>query len=206
MKLNKLFSYLSVAVLMMIAVISVSAQSDLGPQLNSDSSSSQLNLSANAQTALQIDISTAASGATVTGATGNSSTGVFSLDFGNVNGLGLGTPTTGVTVAVQSGGALYTSPVTLTPRYSGFSTASSSVSVVLDSTAGNSIGRTGTREGATAATVVAPSTTIPNVFTTAASNGTAITRNVGMFVSNANGGAAVNGSMSSRLVYQITVP
>jgi hypothetical protein len=202
MNVNKLFSFVFAMAIAMVVVGSASAQADLGPQLNNISSSSQLNLSANAETALQIDIS----GTGVTGATGNSSTGVFSLNFGNVNGLGLGTPSTGVTVAVQAGGALYTAPVTLTPRYSGFTTSSSSVSVVLDSAAGNTSGNAGTREGATAATVVAPSSLIPNVFTTTASNGTAINRNVGMFVSNANGGGAVNGAMNSRLVYQITVP
>jgi hypothetical protein len=202
---NSLRCLLVVAALLVFAG-SVAAQADLGPQRNATSSSSQLNLTANAQTALQIDISTASGGATVAGATGNTSTGVFSLDFGNVNGLGLGAPSTGVSVSVQAGGALYTSPVSLTPRYSGFSTSSASVSVLLDGTAGNAAGRSATREGAAAASVVAPSTTVPNIFTSAASNGTAITRYVGVFVSNVNGAGAVNGALSSRLIYQITVP
>jgi hypothetical protein len=200
------FRYLLVLAALLVFAGSAAAQADLGPQRNATSSSSQLNLTATAQTALQLDISTASGGATVVGNTGNSSTGVFSLDFGNVNGLGLGTPSTGVTVAVQAGGALYTSPVSLTPRYSGFSTSSASVSVLLDGTAGNAAGRTATREGAAAASVVAPSTTVPNIFTSAASNGTAITRYVGVFVSNVNGAGAVNGALSSRLIYQITVP
>lgn len=200
------FRYLFVLAALLVFAGSAAAQADLGPQRNATSSSSQLNLTATAQTALQLDISTASGGATVVGNTGNSSTGVFSLDFGNVNGLGLGTPSTGVTVAVQAGGALYTSPVSLTPRYSGFSASSASVSVLLDGTAGNAAGRSATREGAAAASVVAPSTTVPNIFTSAASNGTAITRYVGVFVSNVNGAGAVNGSLSSRLIYQITVP
>jgi hypothetical protein len=53
---------------------------------------------------------------------------------------------------------------------------------------------------------VAPSSVVPNIFTSSASNGSAITRYVGVFVSNVNGGSAVNGSLSSRLIYQITVP
>jgi hypothetical protein len=201
---TSLRSILILAALLVFAS-SVSAQADLGPQKNATSSSSQLNLTANAQTALQLDISTASGGATVTGATGNSSTGVFSLDFGDVNGLGLGTPSTGVSVNVQAGGAVYTSPISLTPRYSGFSTSSASVSVLLDGTAGNAAGRSATREGAAAGTVVAPSTTVPNIFTSSASNGTAITRYVGVFVSNANGASSVRGSLTARLIYRVYV-
>jgi hypothetical protein len=206
MSFNHSLRCLLVVAALLVFAGSVAAQSDLGPQKNSTSSSSQLNLTANAQTALQLDIATASGGATVVGATGNSSTGVFSLDFGDVNGLGLGAPATGVSVNVGASGATYTTPVSLTPRYSGFSTSSASVSVLLDGTAGNAAGRSATREGAAAGSVAAPSTTVPNIFTSSASNGTAITRYVGVFVSNANGGGAVNGALSSRLIYQITVP
>jgi len=182
------------------------AAAQTGPVRNGLTSQSQLNLTANAQNALQLDISTSAGGATVTGATGNNSTGVFSLDFGNVNGLGIGTPSTGVTVAVSGSGATYTSPISLTPRYSGHVNNSASISVVLDGTAGDANGRSATREGAAAASVVAPSSVVPNIFTTTATNGVSVTRYVGYFVSNANGGSAVNGAMSSRLVYEITIP
>ena len=183
------------------------AAAQVGPQKNATTSDSQLNLTALAKNALQLDISTSGGGAAVTGATGNNSTGVFSLDFGDVNGLGLGAPTVaGVTVAVQAGGALYTTPITLTPRYSGHVNASSSISVLLDGTAGDAQGRAATREGAAAASVGVVSTVSPNIFTTTASNNTAVTRYVGYFVSNANGAGAVTGAMSSRLIYEITIP
>jgi hypothetical protein len=187
-------------------VFAGTAAAQVGPVRNGVTSDSQLNLTANAQNALQLDISTAAGGATVTGATGNNSTGVFSLDFGNVNGLGIGTPAAGVTVAVAAGGATYTSPISLTPRYSGHVNNSASISVLLDSAAGDAQGRAATREGAAAASVVAPSSVVPNIFTNTATNGTAVTRYVGYFVSNANGASAVTGAMSSRLVYEITIP
>jgi hypothetical protein len=183
---------------------SVAAQ--VGPQRNGLTSQSQLNLTATAQNALQLDISTAAGGATVVGATGNNSTGVFSLDFGNVNGLGIGTPTAGVSVAISASGATYTSPISLTPRYSGHVTNTASISVLLDSSAGDAQGRAATREGAAAASVVAPSAVVPNIFTSTATNGTAVTRYVGYFISNANGASAVSGAMSSRLIYEITIP
>jgi len=54
--------------------------------------------------------------------------------------------------------------------------------------------------------VAAPSAVVPNIFTSTATNGTALTRYVGYFVSNANGASAVNGAMSSRLIYEITIP
>ena len=200
-------NYLSLSVILLgTFALAGSASAQTGPVRNGLSSNSQLNLSANAQNALQLDITTAGGGATVTGATGNASTGVFSLDFGDVNGLGIGTPASGVTVQIQAGGALYTSPVSLTPRYSGHVNSSASVSVLLDGTAGNAAGRTATREGAAAASVSAPSTTVPNIFTSAASSGTSITRFVGVFVSNANGASAVSGALSSRLIYEITIP
>ena len=204
MKNIQIIRYFLAFALMLASTVLASAQ--VGPQVNALSSDSYLNLTANAQTAMQVDISTGAGGATVTGATGNSSTGVFGLDFGNVNGLGLGTPSTGVSVSIQSGGAVYTTPITLTPRYSGFTSTTSSVSIMIDSSAGNAMGRAGAREGGTAAGVAAPSALIPNIFKTDAVSGTAFTRYAGVFVSNANGGSAVNGAMNSRLVYQITVP
>ena len=200
---NKLPFLLALIGLFMIAG---AASAQVGPVRNGLTSQSQLNLSANAQNALQLDITTAAGGATVTGATGNSSTGVFSLDFGNVNGLGIGTPSAGVSVAISGSGATYTSPVSLTPRYSGHVNNTASISVLLDGTAGDANGRAATREGAAAASVVAPSAVVPNIFTSTATNGTAVTRYVGYFISNANGGAAVNGAMSSRIVYEITIP
>ena len=181
-------------------VFAGTAAAQVGPVRNGLTSDSQLNLTANAQNALQLDISTAGGGATVTGATGNASTGVFSLDFGNVNGLGIGTPTAGVSVAIQAGGALYTTPISLTPRYSGHVNNTASITALVRSRSTMTIG------SAAAGSVVAPSSVVPNIFTSGATNGTVVTRYVGYFVSNANGASAVNGAMSSRLVYEITIP
>ena len=201
--LNLLLAFMA----LLACAICASAQADLGPQKNAASSSSQLNITANAVKAIQLDISTAASGATVVGNTGRTSTGVFSLDFGTVDGLGLSTGSANVTVdTTNPAGALYTTPVSLTPRYSGHGTSSSSISVMMSGTAGNASGRGAAREGASATTTVAPSTTLANIFTTAASSGTAVTRYVGVFVSNANGASAVSGALTAQLIYQVTVP
>ena len=68
-------------------------------------------------TRLQIDISTAPGGATVNGQTGLLSTGSFDINFGNVDGLGIGARPAGVSVTRQSGGAFYSTPILLTPLW-----------------------------------------------------------------------------------------
>lgn len=191
-----------------LAACATIASAQQGPQRNSNNSSSQLNLSANAQTALLLDISTGTGGAAVTGTTGRNSTGVFTLDLGDVNALGLGTPAAGVSVDVQAGGALYTTPITLTPKFAGYSAgATADIVVNVDVPNGNANGNAAVREGASAATVSAPPV-VANPFSpavTGAANNTPIQRFVGMFVTNANGGTAEAGSLQSRLVYQILV-
>ena len=156
---------------------------------------------------IQIDISTAAGGASVTGNTGSNSTGVFNLSFGNVNGLGLGAPLPGVTVQIFPNGALYRTPITITPKvdWNNRTPRPLFISVMLDPIAGNSTGRTAAREGATAATLIAPSTVTPLVLATNATNNAPITRYVGIFVSNTNGASAVSGVLSARLIYRVYV-
>jgi hypothetical protein len=105
-----------------------------GPVVNDNSTSSNLEMSATVQTAVQLNISTGTGGATVSG---SNATGLFSIGFGNVNGLGLGTPSAGVTVVADGSGALYKTPINLTPVYSGFgaekaATLIYTVSVVLE--------------------------------------------------------------------------
>ncbi len=156
---------------------------------------------------IQIDISTAAGGATVNGNTGSNSTGVFTLSFGNVNGLGLGAPQPGVTVQIFPNGALYRTPITITPKvdWNNRTPRPLFISVMLDPIAGNATGRTAAREGATAATLIAPSTITPLILATNATNNAPITRHVGIFVSNANGAGSVSGLLNARLIYRVYV-
>lgn len=193
---------------MFVFALSVQAQADLGPQTGQavGSSSSQLNISATAQNAIQIDVSTAAGGATVVGATGSSSTGVFSLNFGNVNGLGIGTPIPGVNVTTDENGATYRTPITLTPRFSGFLSPVATVTVKKDGGAGNAVGQEATREGDDGDSLVTVSVLDTTLVTATAQSGVPITRYVGLFISNTNGANAVIGNLESRLIYQVLVP
>jgi hypothetical protein len=86
-------------------------------------------MSATVQTAVQINLSTGSSSAIVSG---SNSTGLFSLSFGNINGLGLGTPAAGVSVVADASGALYKTLISLTPVYSGFTTETATIEVKQD--------------------------------------------------------------------------
>jgi hypothetical protein len=122
-----------------------------GPVADAPTTTSELEMSAEVQTALQLRITTGAGGAAVTG---NASTGVFAINFGSVNGLGLGNPAAGIAMSVDGGGATYTTPINLTPVFSGFTTETASVSVE----AGQGSDQSLAREGDSAAGVVAVTT------------------------------------------------
>ena len=160
-------------------------------------------------TRLQIDIMTATGGTTVTGSTGDSSTGAFSLNFGNVNGLGIGTPTAGVSkTSKTSSGMLYTTPITIRPIWTGVGCiGTATIKVYQDSTT-STASQDALREGSLAAGVA----TVPNslasavTITTNAANNTSYTRYVGIYVSNANGASRVAGTLSPKLIYQVSLP
>lgn len=177
--------------------ISQSAQAQ-GQVVGSNTTTAELAMTADAQTVLNLDISTNG-GATVNGTPG---TGLFSLSMGAVNGLGVGTPATGVDVDVTAGGATYTTPITLTPTFSGFVTATAVISVSYEAASGNALGNTAVREGADAASVSAITTT-PAAVIAAASTGVDYSRTVGFFVSNVNGASAVEGDLLATVVYTI---
>jgi hypothetical protein len=172
-----------------------------GPVNDAATTTSNLAVSATFQSALRLDISTATAGSTVGGASG-----IYTVAFGNVNGLGLGTPGTNITRTSVSGGYMYTTPITLTPAFSGFAPTTASITVGQDA-ADDAFSKSAAREGAAAASVaVLPAVASARVVTAAATNGTAFDRYIGVFVPNGNAGAAAAGDRSMNLVYTITVP
>src|SRR5690349_13637955 len=82
-----------------------------GTAVDASTTTSALQTNATVQSAVQLNISNGACGATVSG---SNSTGLFSISFGNINGLGLGTPAAGVSVVADGSGALYKTPINLT--------------------------------------------------------------------------------------------
>jgi hypothetical protein len=172
-----------------------------GPVNGAAVTTSNLAVSATFQSALQLDIATATAGSTVGG-----SLGVYTLGFGNVNGLGIGTPGTNITRTSVSGGYMYTTPITLTPGFSGFAGATATVTVGQDA-ADDAASKSAAREGAAAASVVVlPAVASATLISAAVTNGTAFDRFIGVFVANGNGGVNIAGARSMNLVYTITVP
>lgn len=101
-------------------------------------------------------------------------------------------------------GTLYLIPLTLRVRFSGFTREQATLSLSPKEFA-NAASRAASREGASPQSARAVSISAPNILLTDIKSGAHLTRHVGLFVSNANGASAVNGSLSSRIVYQVTV-
>lgn len=152
---------------------------------------------------LTMSIETASGGAAVSG-----SGGVYSISFGNVNGLGIGIPASGVTVSKSSSGATYTTPILVRTRFAGCLPlgTTKTIRVYQDATA-SSQSQSAAREGSSAASVIAVPTSLASatVITTSPTSGADITRHIGVFVSNANGGSAVTGSLAPRFIYNLSV-
>lgn len=164
-----------------------------GPVIDAATTTSNLEMTATVQTAVMLNISTGTSGATVLG---DNATGLFTLDFGNVNGLGLGTPTTNVTVAADATGALYTTPINLTPLYSGFTTETADISVK----AGVSAHQALAREGADASTTASVTTAVSAIAN--AASGSSNERVVGFYIPRSGAPA---GAKTATLIYTVLV-
>ena len=193
----------TIRLLILVAAVSVFAGTAAaqGSCANCTTVSSNLNLSATAQTAIKLVISTNG-GVTVS----DSGSGVYTVPFGSVNGLGVGTPDTGVAVAVTGSGATYTTPISVTPSFSGFANTTATVKVYQDATtSGDS--QSAAREGSSPESVaVVPTTSgTANTVDATAATATGITRHVGVFVSNVNGGSKVVGALAPKFIYMVTV-
>jgi hypothetical protein len=166
-----------------------------GPAVDSNTTTSELTMSATVQTAVQLNISTGSGGATVSG---SSSTGLFSISFGNVNGLGVGTPGAGITVVADGSGALYKTPINLTPLFSGFATETATITVLQDAAGDTALAREGDSNISSSSTV---STTTPASVATGRASGVAFERFVGLYVPRTEAA----GAKTATLIYTITV-
>jgi hypothetical protein len=142
-----------------------------------------------------LNISTGSGGAAVAGST---STGLFSISFGNVNGLGVGTPAAGITVVTDGSGALYKTPINLTPVYSGFTTETATITVLQDAAGDTALAREGDSNISSGSTV---STTTPASVATGQASGVAFERFVGLYVPRTEAA----GAKTATLIYTITV-
>jgi hypothetical protein len=115
MKTIKFFSqFTALAFLLGIFSIFASAQ---------DTDDNALTMSANVVSSVKLNI-TNNSGVAFDG-----TDTAWTVDLGNVSGLGLGTPATGVTAASVTGGYNYSTRINVTPVYSGFGSRDATVTV-----------------------------------------------------------------------------
>jgi hypothetical protein len=157
--------------------------------------------SVNVQTALSLTLATASGGLTV------SSGSDFSMNFGNVNGLGIN-PAAGLTATAATGGYLYSTPYVVIPQFSSFTTTAGTLKVYVSTnfihTAILQLQDSATSGGTYSA--ISTNGGGQTSITTSATTGTSVTRYLGLWVSNANGAGAFTGADNATLTYSVTVP
>jgi hypothetical protein len=185
---NSLRTAATASILFVCAGIAAAQSPSIG-----SSATSELAISATVQNTVQLNISTGSGGAAVSGSDGS-----FSVNLGNINSLGLGIPANGVTKTTDASGALYTTPINLTPVYTGFTTETATISVDQD---GASDDAAMVREGSSVMSVAPVGVGIPNFVAGGAQSGVAIERTVGMYAAhNTPAGAKL-----ATLIYTVTV-
>jgi len=154
------------------------------------------------QTAVQFTLATSGAGLTISLASD------FSATWGNANGLGVGTPSTGLTVYAASGGFVYETPISLVPLYSSFSTTTGTLSVYVSSNFTHSalLSMQDADTSGGPYTTISLTSASPTTITSTAASNTTITRYLGILVSTLNGPSVYNGSDNATLTYQMTVP
>lgn len=150
------------------------------------------------QNAVQLTLAAATGGIAVSPAAD------YSMNFGNVNGLGIG-PGAGLTVVSAPGGVIYSTPYLLKPEFSDQPATSATISVNVTTR----FVHPAILQLEDAAALTGPFSLIQGggiQITNTAANRSTITRFLGLFVSSANGAGAFSGSDTATLTFQITVP
>jgi hypothetical protein len=157
--------------------------------------------SENVQTALKFLLATAPSGVAITSASD------FALNFGNVNGLGIG-PASGLSTSSISGGQLYNTPYLLQPTFSSFSSATGTLKVYVSTNFAHpsQLQLQDSSSSGGAFTAISTSSGSQTTITSTASSGTNVTRYLGLSVSNANGPTIFTGADNATLTYTLVVP
>ncbi len=124
--------------------IAVFIPTSTGPAINSDSAVVQVNLTifgfqtgrlrfiftnVGVQTAVQLELTPDPLGLSFAGGT----TYDYIMNFGNVNGLGIGATTGGLTVVPGAGGVYYSTPYALNPKFSHGGSATGTISAQVSS-------------------------------------------------------------------------
>lgn len=157
-----------------------------------------LAISVNVQSAVELTLTTGTTGPTP--CTINTASD-YSMDFGNVNGLGVGTPSCGA-VTVTGSDATYATSYNLTPRFSGQTSTTASVVLTAPAFANPTI--LTLKEGATAGGLAAVPSAPGPAQITGLSSGATVERYLGVTVSNVSPGFA--GADATTVTFSMTVP
>jgi hypothetical protein len=153
------------------------------------------------QSAVRLTLGAAAGGLTVTPAAD------YSVNFGNVNGLGFG-PGAGLTTVSAAGGAIYSTPYLLQPAFSAFTSTTATIKTFVSTNFAHPTILV-LRDAASSPgpyTNIGTSAATATQITNTAADRSSITRFLGLFVSNINGGTAFRGSDSATVTFTLTVP
>ena len=169
---------------------------------NTNTVAPTLVVNATIQSAVSLILATGSSGSPCSISAGGG--GDYNMSFGNVNGLGVGTPTCG-TVTSTASNATYATSYQVTATYAGFSSSSGTAVVVTTPGFTHSslltLGEANTTSG--------PFTALPSSGSTvsipATSSGTALSRAISLTVANSNGGSSFTGADSATVTFTLTV-
>jgi hypothetical protein len=152
------------------------------------------------QDAVQLKLSTAPGGLTISSGTSSD----FSLAFGNVNGLGVGATNT----VSASGGTVYYTPYLLTPAFTDFTSTTATIKVYASTTFAHPTILQLKDAAASGGPYTVISTTVGSQtqITSTAGDRTSITRYLGLFVGYDNAASPFLGADSATLTYTMTVP
>jgi hypothetical protein len=155
------------------------------------------------QNAVQLTLGTAPGGLTISLASD------YTANFGNVNALGVGTPSAGLTKIAAANGTIYSIPYLIQPAFSDQASTTGSIKMFVSTNFANTTVLE--LDDASSCCAAGSFTALPTVSPGTAqimgvSSGSSITRYLGLRVKKANGAAGLTGSDSAILTFALTVP
>ena len=130
------------------------------------------------------------------------------MNFGNVNGLGIG-PSAGLTTSAQAGGIVYSTPYNLLPIFSDINSTNASIKVCVSTTFTHSavLALEDSSSGSSGSfSNISSNCGSATPLTASAGNRSTVARYLGLFVSKVNGATAFTGVDNATLTYTLTVP
>lgn len=162
-----------------------------------------LALTVTVQNAVQLTLGTATGGLTISPASD------YSANFGNVNALGVGNTSAGLTKISAANGTIYSTPYLIQPSFSDFASATGSVKMFLSTNFANTtvLELDDASSCCAAGSFTALPTASPGTAQiTGISSGSTITRYLGLRVKQVNGAAGLIGADTATVTYTLTVP